>query len=206
MLMAWSRELSGKRGRPSPFPPPLPSPGLPFFPPFSLPLPPHLTLLSSAHFPVLPLLRLAPPLRCHHSAPPPPRPPRPSLHEPRPVTSLSPASPARPAPSLLSLGSSSLTRVPPLSSGLAVCPRSTLVPRGGYYSYAAHSISVSVVGPGWPQGRAGTMSHVVTIEEPQAKPQVSQTRCGGRSGPWGKVSANRTYDFLYGKGGSRPPS
>ncbi|XP_057401946.1 cilia- and flagella-associated protein 91 isoform X2 [Balaenoptera acutorostrata] len=41
------------------------------------------------------------------------------------------------------------------------------------------------------------MSHVVTIEEPQAKPQVSQTRCGGRSGPWGKVSANRTYDFLY---------
>ncbi|XP_030616685.1 cilia- and flagella-associated protein 91 isoform X2 [Delphinapterus leucas] len=41
------------------------------------------------------------------------------------------------------------------------------------------------------------MSHVVTIEEPQAKPQVSQTRCGGRSGAWGKVSANRTYDFLY---------
>ncbi|KAJ8796703.1 hypothetical protein J1605_017806 [Eschrichtius robustus] len=41
------------------------------------------------------------------------------------------------------------------------------------------------------------MSHVVTIEEPQAKLQVSQTRCGGRSGPWGKVSANRTYDFLY---------
>ncbi|XP_060006517.1 cilia- and flagella-associated protein 91 isoform X1 [Lagenorhynchus albirostris] len=41
------------------------------------------------------------------------------------------------------------------------------------------------------------MSHVVTIEEPQAKPPVSQTRCRGRSGPWGKVSANRTYDFLY---------
>ncbi|XP_072820489.1 cilia- and flagella-associated protein 91 isoform X1 [Vicugna pacos] len=42
------------------------------------------------------------------------------------------------------------------------------------------------------------MSHTVTIEEPQAKPQVSQTRwCGGRSGAWGNVSANRTYDFLY---------
>ena len=26
------------------------------------------------------------------------------------------------------------------------------------------------------------MSHVVTIEEPQAKPQVSQTRFGGKSG------------------------
>ncbi|KAF6384970.1 hypothetical protein mRhiFer1_008828 [Rhinolophus ferrumequinum] len=41
------------------------------------------------------------------------------------------------------------------------------------------------------------MSHVVTIEEPQAKPQVSQTRCGERSGDWGKVSSSRTYDFLY---------
>ncbi|KAB1283095.1 Cilia- and flagella-associated protein 91 [Camelus dromedarius] len=42
------------------------------------------------------------------------------------------------------------------------------------------------------------MSHTVTIQEPQAKPQVSQTRwCGGRSGAWGNVSANRTYDFLY---------
>lgn len=50
------------------------------------------------------------------------------------------------------------------------------------------------------------MSHVVTIEEPQAKPQVSQTRCGERPGDWGKVSSSRTYDFLYGKGGSRPPS
>lgn len=50
------------------------------------------------------------------------------------------------------------------------------------------------------------MSHVVTIEEPQAKPQVSQTRCGERSGDWGKVSSSRTYDFLYGKGGSRPSS
>ena len=50
------------------------------------------------------------------------------------------------------------------------------------------------------------MSHVVTIEEPQAKSQVSQTRFGGKSGAWGKVSASRTYDFLYGKGGSKPPS
>ncbi|XP_032262520.1 cilia- and flagella-associated protein 91 [Phoca vitulina] len=41
------------------------------------------------------------------------------------------------------------------------------------------------------------MSHVVTIEEPQANPQVSQTRCGIRSGAWGKVSSNRQYDFLY---------
>ncbi|XP_043330937.1 cilia- and flagella-associated protein 91 isoform X4 [Cervus elaphus] len=41
------------------------------------------------------------------------------------------------------------------------------------------------------------MSHVVTIEEPQAKPQVSQTRFGGKSGAWGNVSASRTYDFLY---------
>ena len=48
------------------------------------------------------------------------------------------------------------------------------------------------------------MSHVVTIEEPQAKPQVSQTRFGGKSGAWGNVSASRTYDFLYGKGRSRP--
>ncbi|XP_025730600.1 cilia- and flagella-associated protein 91 [Callorhinus ursinus] len=41
------------------------------------------------------------------------------------------------------------------------------------------------------------MSHVVTIEEPQANPQVSQTRCGVRSGAWGNVSSNRQYDFLY---------
>lgn len=41
------------------------------------------------------------------------------------------------------------------------------------------------------------MSHVVTIEEPQAKSQVSQTRFRGKSGAWGKVSASRTYDFLY---------
>ncbi|XP_036739347.2 cilia- and flagella-associated protein 91 isoform X2 [Manis pentadactyla] len=41
------------------------------------------------------------------------------------------------------------------------------------------------------------MSHVVTIEEPQAKLQVSQTQCGMRSGAWGKVSSSRAYDFLY---------
>uniref|UniRef100_A0A452R1J7 Cilia- and flagella-associated protein 91 n=1 Tax=Ursus americanus TaxID=9643 RepID=A0A452R1J7_URSAM len=41
------------------------------------------------------------------------------------------------------------------------------------------------------------MSHVVTIEEPQANPQVSQTRCGVRSGARGNVSSSRPYDFLY---------
>ncbi|KAI5948593.1 Cilia- and flagella-associated protein 91 [Manis javanica] len=41
------------------------------------------------------------------------------------------------------------------------------------------------------------MSHVVTIEEPQVKLQVSQTQCGMRSGAWGKVSSSRAYDFLY---------
>uniref|UniRef100_A0A4X1T349 Cilia- and flagella-associated protein 91 n=1 Tax=Sus scrofa TaxID=9823 RepID=A0A4X1T349_PIG len=41
------------------------------------------------------------------------------------------------------------------------------------------------------------MSHVVTITEPQAKPQMSQTQCRGKSGTWGNVSASRTYDFLY---------
>ncbi|KAF5923991.1 hypothetical protein HPG69_010423 [Diceros bicornis minor] len=41
------------------------------------------------------------------------------------------------------------------------------------------------------------MSHVVTIEEPQATPQVSPTGCRVRSGTWGQVSSNRTYDFLY---------
>lgn len=50
------------------------------------------------------------------------------------------------------------------------------------------------------------MSRVVTIEEPQANPQVSQTRCGVRSGARGNVSSSRPYDFLYGKGGTRPPS
>lgn len=49
------------------------------------------------------------------------------------------------------------------------------------------------------------MSHVVTIEEPQAKPDVSQPRCGVKSGAWGHVSSSRMYDFLYGKGGPRPP-
>uniref|UniRef100_A0A7N5KLP2 Cilia- and flagella-associated protein 91 n=1 Tax=Ailuropoda melanoleuca TaxID=9646 RepID=A0A7N5KLP2_AILME len=41
------------------------------------------------------------------------------------------------------------------------------------------------------------MSRVVTIEEPQANPQVSQTRCGVRSGARGNVSSSRPYDFLY---------
>uniref|UniRef100_A0A8C3WYN5 Cilia- and flagella-associated protein 91 n=1 Tax=Catagonus wagneri TaxID=51154 RepID=A0A8C3WYN5_9CETA len=41
------------------------------------------------------------------------------------------------------------------------------------------------------------MSRVVTITEPQAKPQVSQTQCRGKLGAWGNVSASRTYDFLY---------
>ncbi|XP_046515075.1 cilia- and flagella-associated protein 91 isoform X4 [Equus quagga] len=41
------------------------------------------------------------------------------------------------------------------------------------------------------------MSHVVTIEEPQAKPDVSQPRCGVKSGAWGHVSSSRMYDFLY---------
>ncbi|XP_047581872.1 cilia- and flagella-associated protein 91 isoform X2 [Lutra lutra] len=41
------------------------------------------------------------------------------------------------------------------------------------------------------------MSHVVTIEEPQANLQVSQTRCGVRSRAWGNVSSSRQYDFLY---------
>lgn len=50
------------------------------------------------------------------------------------------------------------------------------------------------------------MSHVVTIEEPQANLQVSQTRCGVRSRAWGNVSTSRQYDFLYGKGGTRLPS
>ncbi|XP_011372593.1 cilia- and flagella-associated protein 91 isoform X1 [Pteropus medius] len=41
------------------------------------------------------------------------------------------------------------------------------------------------------------MSHVVTIEEPLTKTQVSQTRCGVKSEAWGNVSSSRTYDFLY---------
>ncbi|KAM5276447.1 cilia- and flagella-associated protein 91 isoform 2-T3 [Hipposideros larvatus] len=35
------------------------------------------------------------------------------------------------------------------------------------------------------------------MEEPQATPQVSQTRCGVRSGAWGNASSSRTYDCLY---------
>lgn len=50
------------------------------------------------------------------------------------------------------------------------------------------------------------MSHVVTIEEPLTKTQVSQTRCGVKPEAWGNVSTSRTYDFLYGKDGPRPPS
>ncbi|XP_006905649.1 cilia- and flagella-associated protein 91 [Pteropus alecto] len=41
------------------------------------------------------------------------------------------------------------------------------------------------------------MSHVVTIEEPLTKTQVSQTRSGVKSEAWGNVSSSRTYDFLY---------
>ncbi|XP_076974345.1 cilia- and flagella-associated protein 91 isoform X2 [Tamandua tetradactyla] len=41
------------------------------------------------------------------------------------------------------------------------------------------------------------MSQVVTIQEPQTKPQVSQTRCGVRSGLGGTFSSTRAYDFLY---------
>ncbi|XP_019506574.1 PREDICTED: protein MAATS1 [Hipposideros armiger] len=35
------------------------------------------------------------------------------------------------------------------------------------------------------------------MEEPQATPQASQTRCGVRSGAWGNASSSRTYDCLY---------
>ncbi|XP_037692123.1 cilia- and flagella-associated protein 91 isoform X3 [Choloepus didactylus] len=48
-----------------------------------------------------------------------------------------------------------------------------------------------------PAGRGGAMSHVVTIEEPQTKPQVSQTRCGVKSGLGGNFSSTRAYDYLY---------
>ncbi|XP_024433803.2 cilia- and flagella-associated protein 91 isoform X1 [Desmodus rotundus] len=41
------------------------------------------------------------------------------------------------------------------------------------------------------------MSHVVTIQEPQVKPQVSKTRCEVKSGAVHKVSCSRAYDFLY---------
>nr|BAG64914.1 unnamed protein product [Homo sapiens] len=41
------------------------------------------------------------------------------------------------------------------------------------------------------------MSHAVTIEEPQAQPQVSQTRYRERSRAGSHISSNRAYDFLY---------
>ncbi|XP_007532174.1 cilia- and flagella-associated protein 91 isoform X1 [Erinaceus europaeus] len=41
------------------------------------------------------------------------------------------------------------------------------------------------------------MNQVVTIEEPQVKPQVSETQSGIRACPGGNVSSNRAYDFLY---------
>ncbi|KAI2531035.1 cilia and flagella associated protein 91 [Homo sapiens] len=50
------------------------------------------------------------------------------------------------------------------------------------------------------------MSHAVTIEEPQAQPQVSQTRYRERSRAGSHISSNRAYDFLYGKDRRRPSS
>ncbi|XP_054407412.1 cilia- and flagella-associated protein 91 isoform X1 [Pongo abelii] len=41
------------------------------------------------------------------------------------------------------------------------------------------------------------MSHAVTIEEPQAQPQVFQTRYRERSRAGSHISSNRAYDFLY---------
>uniref|UniRef100_A0A2K5HXL3 Cilia- and flagella-associated protein 91 n=1 Tax=Colobus angolensis palliatus TaxID=336983 RepID=A0A2K5HXL3_COLAP len=41
------------------------------------------------------------------------------------------------------------------------------------------------------------MSHAVTIEEPQAQPQVSQTQYRARSRAGNHISSNRAYDFLY---------
>lgn len=41
------------------------------------------------------------------------------------------------------------------------------------------------------------MSHVVTIQEPQAKPQVSKIPCEVNSGAVHKVCCSRVYDFLY---------
>ncbi|NP_001181405.2 cilia- and flagella-associated protein 91 [Macaca mulatta] len=41
------------------------------------------------------------------------------------------------------------------------------------------------------------MSHAVTIQEPQAQPQVSQTRYRDRSRAGSHISSNRAYDFLY---------
>lgn len=50
------------------------------------------------------------------------------------------------------------------------------------------------------------MSHAVTIQEPQAQPQVSQTRYRERSRAGSHISSNRAYDFLYGKDSRRPSS
>uniref|UniRef100_A0A8C0JFG8 Uncharacterized protein n=1 Tax=Canis lupus dingo TaxID=286419 RepID=A0A8C0JFG8_CANLU len=50
------------------------------------------------------------------------------------------------------------------------------------------------------------MSRVVTIEEPPPSPQLPQTRCREKPGASGSVSANRPYDFLYGKRCPGPPS
>ncbi|XP_015413985.1 PREDICTED: protein MAATS1 [Myotis davidii] len=41
------------------------------------------------------------------------------------------------------------------------------------------------------------MSQTVTVVEPQAKQQGSQTRCKVNSGAKGHVSCSRTYDYLY---------
>ncbi|XP_006090979.1 cilia- and flagella-associated protein 91 [Myotis lucifugus] len=41
------------------------------------------------------------------------------------------------------------------------------------------------------------MSQTVTVVEPQAKQQGSQTRCEVNSGAKGHVSSSRTYDYLY---------
>lgn len=57
---------------------------------------------------------------------------------------------------------------------------------------------------GWPEERSNTMSHVVTIEDPKDNLQGSQYLCRERSRPGGYMFTSRTYDFLYGKGCSRP--
>ncbi|XP_062032894.1 cilia- and flagella-associated protein 91 [Lepus europaeus] len=41
------------------------------------------------------------------------------------------------------------------------------------------------------------MSRVVTVREPQVNLQVSQPRCGERSGAVGRFCSNRLYDYLY---------
>ncbi|XP_053421554.1 cilia- and flagella-associated protein 91 isoform X1 [Nycticebus coucang] len=45
-------------------------------------------------------------------------------------------------------------------------------------------------------GGASTMSHIVTVDQPQAKPQVSKLQCG-MSSKTGKIFSGRVYDFLY---------